>query len=54
VLCDHNIPLWLKEKFYRTVIRSALLYGMDCWAIKRYHAQKMSVAEMCLLRWMCG
>ena len=25
VLCDRNIPLWLKEKFYRTSIRSALL-----------------------------
>ena len=24
VLCDRNIPLWLKEKFYRTAIRLAL------------------------------
>ena len=24
-----------------------------CWAIKRYHAQKMSVAEIRILRWMC-
>jgi len=31
-----------------------LLYDTECWAIKRYHAQKMSVAEMCILRWMCG
>ena len=38
VLCDRNISLWLKEKFYRTVIRSALLYGTKCWAIKRHHA----------------
>ena len=22
--------------------------------MKRHHAQKMSVAEMCMLRWMCG
>jgi len=54
VLCDRNIPLWLKEKFYRTAIRPALLYDTKCWAIKRYHAQKMSVAEMRMLRWMCG
>ena len=46
VLCDRNIPLWLKEKFYQTAIRPALLYGTECWTIKRYHAQKMSVAEM--------
>ena len=50
VLCDRNIPLWLKEKFYRTAIRPTLLYDTECWAIKRYHAHKMSVAEMCMLR----
>ena len=54
VLCDCNILLWLKGKFYQTAIRPALLYSTECWAIKRYHAQKMSVAEMCMLRWMCG
>jgi len=27
VLCNRNISLWLKEKFYRTDIRPALLYG---------------------------
>jgi len=31
-----------------------LLYGTKCWAIKRHHAQKMSVTEMRMLRWMCG
>jgi len=30
-----------------------LLYDTKCWAIKRHHAQKMSVAEMRMLRWMC-
>ena len=35
-------------------LRPTLLYGTDCWAIKRYHAQKMNVAEMHILRWMCG
>ena len=53
VLCDRNIPLWLKGKFYRTAIRPALLYGTECWAIKRYYAQKISAAEMGILHWMC-
>ena len=30
VLCDHNILLWLKGKFYRIAIRSALLYATEC------------------------
>ena len=50
VLCDRNISLWLKGKFYRTAIRPTLLYGTEYWAIKRHHTQKMSVAEMRVLR----
>jgi len=30
VLCDRNISLWLKGKFYRTAIRPTLLYGTEC------------------------
>jgi hypothetical protein len=37
VLCDHRVPLKLKDKFYRTVIRSAILYGVECWSTKRQH-----------------
>ena len=37
VLCDRNIPLWLKEKFYRTAIRPALLYDTECWASRDAH-----------------
>ena len=31
-----------------------MLYGTDYWAVKSYNAQKMSVAEIHMLRWMCG
>ena len=54
VLCDGKIPLKLKEKFHRTTIRPTLLYDLECWAIKYQHEQKTSVAEMRMLRWMCG
>jgi hypothetical protein len=37
VLCDPRVPLKLKVKFYRTAIRSAMLYGAECWPIKRRH-----------------
>ena len=53
ILCNRNILLWLKGKFYQTAISPTLLYGTECWAIERYHAQKMSAAKMCMLRWMC-
>lgn len=54
ILCDKTIPVRLKGKFYRTAIRPALMYGTECWAAKKCHIQKMCVAEMRMLRWMCG
>jgi hypothetical protein len=54
VICDKKVPNKLKGKFYRTVIRLAMLYGAECWAIKGQHFQKMSVAEIRMLRWICG
>ncbi|XP_035834121.1 uncharacterized protein LOC118482649 [Helianthus annuus] len=35
-------------------VRPAMLYGTDCWAIKKSQARKTEVAEMRMLRWMCG
>ena len=34
VLCDRRVPQKLKGKFYRTVIRPAMLYGAECWPTK--------------------
>ncbi|KAM2196754.1 hypothetical protein ACFX1Q_000243 [Malus domestica] len=51
VLCDRRRPLKLKGKFYKTAIRPAMLYGIECWAVKHQH---VGVVEMRMLRWMCG
>ncbi|XP_019231960.1 PREDICTED: uncharacterized protein LOC109212742 [Nicotiana attenuata] len=53
VLCDRKVSLELKGKFYRAVLRPAILYGAECWLAKNSHTQKMKVAEMRMLRWMC-
>ncbi|KAK4347827.1 hypothetical protein RND71_034166 [Anisodus tanguticus] len=34
--------------------RPTMLYGAECWPVKSSHIQKMKVAEMRMLRWMCG
>jgi hypothetical protein len=54
VLCDPRVSLKLKDKFYRTVIPPAMLYGAKCWPTKRRHVQQLSVAKMRMLRWICG
>jgi hypothetical protein len=37
VLCDPMVPLKLKDKFYRTTIRPAMLYGAECLPTKIRH-----------------
>ena len=49
-----RVPQKLKDKFYRTAIRSTMLYGAECWPTKRRHVQQLSIAEMRMLRWLCG
>ena len=52
--CDRKFPIRLKGKFYRVAIRPAFLYGTECWLVKKFHEQKIEVAKMRMLRWMCG
>ena len=54
VLCDKKFPSKVKGKFYRATIRPTLLYGTECWSIKKIFKHKMEVTEMRMLRWMCG
>ncbi|XP_070046511.1 uncharacterized protein [Nicotiana tomentosiformis] len=54
VLCDKKVPRKLKGQFYRVVVRPTMLYGAECWPVKIAHVQKLNVAEMRMLRWMCG
>ena len=36
------------------VIKPALIYGTEGWPIKKAQVQRMMVAEMRMIRWMCG
>ncbi|XP_063358836.1 uncharacterized protein LOC134648275 [Cydia amplana] len=54
VLCDTRMPIKVKGKVYKTAVRPAMMYGAECWAIKKAHEQKLHVAEMKMLRWAAG
>ncbi|KAI0523438.1 hypothetical protein KFK09_005833 [Dendrobium nobile] len=47
-----KVPLKLKGKFYKMVVRPAMLYGAECWPLKEKHNTKLSVAKMRMLRCM--
>jgi len=34
--------------------RPTMLYGIECWAVKKQHENKLSVTKMRMLRWICG
>jgi hypothetical protein len=54
ILYDKRVPQKLKDKFYRTTIRPAMLYGVECWPTKKRHVQQLSITEMRMLCWICG
>ncbi|GJS02083.1 hypothetical protein Tco_0318591 [Tanacetum coccineum] len=42
-LCDRNVPLKLKGKFYRVSIRPYMLYRSECWPITKALANRMEL-----------
>jgi len=43
ILCNHRIPIKLKGKFYKIVIRAAMLYDIEYWLLRSIIFIKKSV-----------
>ena len=54
VMCDRKMPVELKDKVFKTIIRPAMTYGSECWAVKKKDENKLNSAEMRMLRWARG
>ena len=54
VVCDRRMKVKIKGKVYKTIVRPAMVYGAETWAVKKAHEKKMEVAEIKMLRWMCA
>ena len=54
ILCDRRIGLKVMGKVYKTVVRPAMMYGAETWAVKKAQEKKLDVAEMRMLRWISG
>ena len=54
VMCDRKMPVELKDTVFKTIIRPAMTYGSECWAVKKKDESKLYSAQMRMLRWARG
>ncbi|XP_063603267.1 uncharacterized protein LOC134779196 [Penaeus indicus] len=54
VMCDKNVPEKVKGRLYKTLVRPAMMYGMETVAVTKVQEERMQVAEMKMLRWSLG
>ena len=54
VLCDRKLSEKVKGKMYKSVVRPAMLYGMETVAVTERQVGKMEVAELKMMRWALG
>jgi len=52
ILCDKRLPLYIKGKIYKVVVRPALLYVTEALPITNCQEKKADTAEMRMLGWM--
>lgn len=53
VVCD-QIPIRVKGKVYKTMIRPVLIYGAEAWSLRRKDEEMLERTEMRMLRWILG
>ena len=54
VTSDKKMPRKLKIKLYMTIIRPVLLYGAECWTVRKKEEQILEKTEMRMLRRIKG
>ncbi|KAK3520871.1 hypothetical protein QTP70_035024 [Hemibagrus guttatus] len=54
VLCERKISVRIKGKVYRTVVRPAMLYGLETVSLRKRQESELEVAELKMLRFSLG
>ncbi|KAK3547951.1 hypothetical protein QTP70_001318 [Hemibagrus guttatus] len=54
VLCDRKISARIKGKVYRTVVRPAMLYGLETVSLRKRQEAELEVAELKMLKFSLG
>ena len=54
VICDRRLPARVKGKVYSSVVRPAMVYGLETVAVTKKQVEEMEVAEIKMLRFAMG
>ena len=54
VICDRRLPARVKGKVYSSMVRPAMVYGLETLAVTKKQVEEMEVAEMKMLRFAMG
>ena len=54
VICERRLPARVKGKVYSSMIRPAMVYGLETVAVTKKQVEEMEVAEMKMLRFTMG
>ena len=54
VICDRRLPARVKEKVHSSVVRPAMVYGIDIMVVIKKQVEEMEYAEMKMLRFAMG
>ena len=54
VICDNRLQARVKGKVYSSVVRPAMVYGLETVAVKKKQVEEIEVAEMKMLRFAIG
>ena len=54
VICSKRLPARVKGKVYSSLVRPAMVYGLETVAVTKEHIEEMEVAEMKMLWFAMG
>ena len=54
VICDRRLPATVKGKVYSSVMRPAMVYGLETVAVKKKQVKEIEIPEIKMLRFAMG
>ena len=54
VICDKRLPARVKGKVYSSMVRPAMMYGLETVAVTKKQVEEMEVAEIKMLKFATG